>query len=82
MPINGPIPPIVADSTSKVPTIGPVHEKETSAKVNAIKNIPRNPPLLDAESALFTQVLGRVISNAPKNEIAKTTNRIKNNKLK
>ena len=29
-----------ADSTKMVPTIGPVQEKETNTKVNAIKNVP------------------------------------------
>ena len=79
IPINGPIPPIVADSTNNVPTIGPVQEKETKAKVKAIKNIPKNPPLLEAESAFVTHVLGKLISKAPKNEMANTTRRTKKN---
>ena len=62
--------------------MGPVHENETNAKVNAIKKIPINPPLLEAESALFTQELGNTISNAPKNEIANTINNIKKKMLK
>src|SRR5215218_8189684 len=33
-----------AASTSNVPMIGPVHENETSESVNAMKNIPSNPP--------------------------------------
>ena len=48
IPTNGAIPPIVADSTSKVPTIGPVQEKETSANASAIKKIPIIPPLSEA----------------------------------
>ena len=34
-----------ADSTKMLPTIGPVHEKETRTIVKAMKNIPVNPPL-------------------------------------
>ena len=82
IPTKGPIPPTVADSTSSVPTIGPVQENETRASVNAIKKIPKNPPLLEAESAFVTQVLGRFISNAPKNETANKISRTKKNKLK
>ena len=48
IPTNGPIPPIVADSTRSVPTIGPVQENETRASANAIKKIPTIPPLSDA----------------------------------
>ena len=36
-----------------------------------MKKIPTMPPLSDALSALFNQELGILISNAPKNEIAK-----------
>ena len=82
MPTKGPIPPIVADSTRRVPTIGPVQENETSARVNAIKNIPINPPFLEAESALFIHVFGRFISKAPKNDTANKISRTKKNKLK
>ena len=81
IPTNGPIPPIVAASTRRVPTIGPVQEKETSAKVKAMKKIPINPPLSEAESALLIHEFGSVISKAPINEIAKTTNKIKNKTL-
>ena len=70
-----------ADSTNKVPTIGPVQENDTNANVKAIKKIPINPPLLDTVSDLFNQELGNVISNAPINETAKTTNKIKKNIL-
>ena len=73
MPTNGAIPPIVADSTNKVPTIGPVQEKETNARANAMKKIPIKPPLSEALSALFNHEFGNIISKAPKNEIAKTT---------
>ena len=45
IPTNGAMPPIVADSTNKVPTIGPVQEKDTRASANAMKKIPKIPPL-------------------------------------
>jgi len=48
IPIIGAIPPISAASTKSVPTIGPVHEKETKANTNAIKKMPIMPPLSDA----------------------------------
>src|SRR5690606_841015 len=35
--------PLVAASTNNVPMIGPVHEKETTAKLADIKNRPTNP---------------------------------------
>ena len=46
-----------------------------------MKNIPTIPPLLEASSALFTQLEGNVISKAPKKLAAKTTNRAKNARL-
>ena len=45
-----------------VPKIGPVQEKETNAKVNAMKKIPKVPPTCEAESALLVNELGKVIS--------------------
>ena len=64
-----------AASTSNVPMIGPVQEKETITSVNAMSNILRNPPV---ERALLSkavdQLSGSVISNKPKNDSAKTTN--------
>src|SRR5690606_28140528 len=46
IPIAGPNnSPIVAACTNKVPIIGPVHENDTTARVAAIKKIPKNPPL-------------------------------------
>jgi hypothetical protein len=82
IPIIGPIIPPEAASTNNVPTIGPVQEKETRANVNAIKNIPINPPLSEALSDLFTQELGRVISNAPRKEAPNTISKTKNAILK
>ena len=42
-----------AEVTSKVPTIGPVHEKDTRVSVNAMKKTPRKPPFLSASSPIF-----------------------------
>ena len=58
---------------SKLPTTGPVHENETSTKVNAMKNIPTIPPRSEALSALLIHEAGRVISKAPRKEAAKIT---------
>ena len=74
--------PFVAASTNKVPMIGPVQEKETTAKLADIKNKPIRPLLSELESILFTNELGKVISKAPKKEAANTTNNRKNRKLK
>ena len=66
------------DLMSTEPTIGPVHEKETSTSVRAMKKSPARPPRSALRSLLFTSQLGMVISNAPKNEAAKTMNTRKN----
>ena len=73
--------PPEAALTSSDPIIGPVQEKLTKLKVKAMKKIPTIPPLLEASSALFTQLEGNVISKAPKKLAAKTTNRAKNARL-
>src|SRR5690606_16764335 len=73
--------PLDAASTNNVPMIGPVQEKDTNAKLNAMKNNPNNPPLSDCASILLTKELGSVSSKAPKKEAAKTTNIKKNRKL-
>ena len=71
--------PVVAVSTSKVPIIGPVHEKDTRANVNAMKNMLSIPVVVSAlASILFVQEAGNTKSNAPKNDIAKNTNNAKN----
>ena len=44
------------------PRIGPVHENETTAKVRAMKNIPKNPPKLSPLVDLSTQLEGSVNS--------------------
>ena len=82
IPMIGANPPFEADSTSKVPTIGPVQENETTAKANAIKKIPTIPPLSAFESIFVAHELGKTISKAPKNDKAKTTNKTKKIKLK
>ena len=54
--------------------MGPVQEKDTSDKVNAIRKMLSKP--LVASALLSTAVLhleGNVISNAPKKEAANTT---------
>ena len=81
IPIIGAKPPFDADSTNKVPTIGPVQEKETTAKAKAIKKIPTIPPLSAFESIFVAHELGKTISKAPKNESAKITNKAKKIKL-
>ena len=81
IPIIGAKPPLEADSTSNVPTIGPVQENETTAKANAIKKMPTIPPLSALESIFVAHELGKTISNAPKNESANTTNKAKKIKL-
>src|SRR5690554_5697906 len=81
IPMAGALPPFEAASTINVPTMGPVQEKETKAKVKAMKNIPMSPPRSARASALLIHELGKVISNAPKNEMAKTMSSAKNAKL-
>src|SRR5690606_13484507 len=70
--------PLEAASINKVPTIGPVHENDTMASANAMKNIPMIPPRSACLSTLFAHELGKLMSNAPKNDAAKTTNIKKN----
>ena len=59
------------DCMSTEPTMGPVHENDTSTSVRAMKNMPARPFLSDFESLSFTSFSGSTISNAPKNEAAK-----------
>ena len=66
-----------ADCTKRLPIIGPVQEKETIAKVNAIKKMPIKPPRSAALSDLLAHELGKVISKTPKKEMANITNKIK-----
>lgn len=77
IPITGANPSFDAASTNSVPTIGPVHEKETIANANAINRIPSIPPLSACLSTLFAHELGNIISNAPKKDVAKTISKTK-----
>ena len=54
------VPESEAAVTSRVPMMGPVQEKETTARVRAMKKIPIRPPLSDLASSLVDQLLGRV----------------------
>jgi hypothetical protein len=55
--------------------MGPVQEKETRAKVKAIKNIPIQVCPPERPSILLTKPEGRLISKAPKKEMAKRTSK-------
>ena len=79
--IGAKLTPVVAAVNKTEPTIGPVQEKDTIAKAKAIKNMPNKPPLSALASTLLAQELGNIISKAPKNEAANTTNNKKNAKL-
>ena len=58
--------------------IGPVHEKLTRQRVNAMKKMLSRPVVESAfSSSLLVQLAGSCISNAPKNESAKITSRRK-----
>ena len=59
---NAGLPTVPKEPAKRDPKIGPVQEKETIAKVNAIKKIPTNPPISEAASILVPQELGNVIS--------------------
>ena len=76
IPIAGAITlPVVETCTSRKPIIGPVQEKDTRDNVNAIRKMLNRP--LVASALLSTALLhleGKVSSNAPKKEAAKTTN--------
>src|SRR6202012_4750901 len=73
--------PLVAASTNTEPMIGPVQENETTTRVEAMKKMPSKPPLSEFSSSLLANELGKVISNAPKNEIANVTSSKKKKKL-
>ena len=61
IPTIGAIPPFEADSTNKVPTIGPVQENETIASAKAMNKIPTTPPLSACLSTLFAHELGHYL---------------------
>ena len=74
IPIAGARIDLPAASTSKVPMIGPVQENDTITKVNAISRMLRKPVvLLDLLLSAVDHELGKVISNAPKNDAANNT---------
>src|SRR5690606_29189516 len=62
-----------ADETKILPTSGPVHENDTSTRVNAIKKTPIRPPFSALLSTLVMNVPGKVISNNPRKDKPKTT---------
>ena len=62
------------DLMSTEPTMGPVQENDTSTRVRAMKKMPASPLESALESLLLTIHEGMVISNAPKNDAAKTMN--------
>ena len=81
IPTAGPaIPPLPA-ATSNGPTIGPVQEKDTMANVRAMKNMPLKLPTPALESVAFVQEEGKVISNAPRNEMPNITKTKKKTRL-
>ena len=56
--------------------IGPVHEKDTRVRVNAMRKMLSMPLVFsDLASILLLHDEGSVISNAPKNDAAKTTSK-------
>ena len=64
----------LADWTNILPTNGPVQEKETSTRVNAIKNTPIRPPSWDFLSKDVIIFEGMVSSKNPIRESPKRTN--------
>ena len=70
--------PVVTVCTKSRPTMGAVHEKLTSTRVKAIRNIDKKPVVLLAfVSTLLAQLSGSLISNQPKKLKANTTNSTK-----
>ena len=66
--------PCVDTATRRNPMIGPVQENDTKASVNAIRKIESMPVVFsDFASILFDHEEGRVNSNAPKKDAAKST---------
>ena len=63
--------------------MGPVQEKDTNTRVKAMKRILINPAVESAlASILVDHDEGKVISKAPKNDIANTTRSPKKIRLK
>ena len=75
--------PWVDTATRRNPMIGPVQEKDTRVRVNAMRKMLRRPLVFsDFSSILLLQEDGSVISNAPKKEAANTTRRRQKRMLK
>ena len=71
----------VAAPANADPTSGPVQEKDTMAKVAAMKKMPKMPPRSEAWSALFAQLAGSWISKAPKKLNPNTSSNANRNTL-
>ena len=73
--------PVVPNSTSRKPMIGPVQEKLTRLRVKAIRKMLRNP-VVDSDflSTALVNLLGRVISNPPR-KLAPNTSSIRKKKI-
>ena len=78
IPIAGTKRPCDKEPKSREPTIGPVQEKDTITSVRAIKKMPEKDFVLALLSVLEVQLLGSVISNAPRKERPKRMKMIKN----
>ena len=64
--------PWVDTATNRKPMMGPVQEKDTSTRVNAMRKMESNPVVLSLFwSILFDHEEGSVSSKAPKKEAAK-----------
>ena len=74
--VNGQAPPL-KEPTSNEPRIGPVHEKDTIAKVKDMKKMPPIFVIPAFPSALVAMLLGSLISKKPKKEKAKNKKIIK-----
>ncbi len=62
--------------------MGPVHENDTSTRVNAIKKILSRPVVFSAFASIAVDHFdGSVMSKAPKKEMANTTKSAKNMRL-
>ena len=83
MPMAGPtIFPDVPISTRRKPIIGPVHEKLTRTRVNAMRKMLSRPVVDDALlSTALVHLEGRTISKPPRNDAPKTTRSRKKNML-
>ena len=75
IPMAGPhMLPCDAASTRRVPMMGPVQENDTRVRVNAMKKMESRPEVRSADASIrLLHEAGSFMSNAPKNEMAKTT---------